>query len=51
MTSDSETLETGDSMYFDATMGHAIVRGSDKPAKTISVISRNAPGPAPKGKD
>jgi transcriptional regulator with XRE-family HTH domain len=45
------SLDTGDSLYFDATMGHAIVRGSDKPARTISVISRNAPGPSPKGKD
>ncbi len=45
------TLETGESMYFDATMGHAIVRGSDKEAKTISVISRNAPGPGPRAKD
>ena len=43
------TLETGESLYFDATMGHAIVRGSDKEARTISVISRNAPGP--RGKD
>ena len=44
-------LDTGDSLYFDATMGHAILRGSDGPARTISVISRNAPGPGPRGKD
>ena len=45
-------LETGDSLYFDATMGHAIVRGEAKtPARTISVISRNLPGPAAGRKD
>jgi transcriptional regulator with XRE-family HTH domain len=45
-------LATGDSLYFDATMGHAIVRGdADTPARTISVISRSAPGPAARGRD
>ncbi len=40
------SLETGESLYFDATMGHAILRGeAETPARTISVISRNAPGP------
>lgn len=41
------SLETGESLYFDATMGHAIIRGeAETPARTISVISRNAPGPS-----
>lgn len=39
-------METGDSLYFDATMGHAILRGqAERAARTISVISRTAPGP------
>jgi len=41
-------MATGDSLYFDATMGHAITRGSDKPARCISVTTHNTAGPGRK---
>ncbi|MBI1777545.1 MAG: helix-turn-helix transcriptional regulator [Proteobacteria bacterium] len=38
-------LETGESVYFDATMGHALISVGPKPARVVSTISR--PGTQP----
>jgi transcriptional regulator with XRE-family HTH domain len=38
-------LEAGESVYFDATMGHALVSAGPKPARVVSTISR--PGTQP----
>jgi transcriptional regulator with XRE-family HTH domain len=36
-------LETGDSIYFDSTMGHAYVAISKSPCRVLSVCDRKAP--------
>jgi hypothetical protein len=38
-------LQTGESVYFDATMGHALISIGPKPARVVSAISR--PGTQP----